>query len=207
MSATTIDPHVVEGISNEVKRQISNNEDKIQHEIEKRLISDGGLKSTVTDLGLPKELGTLNPDDFEDSQDFRKELNNAVDKLRTKLYRNSDSGAVREALRELGVEVNKSRSEQSDITSKHQFNKFMEDTRGEHVMVAPGDELLFLGTIGAGIAFILFAVVVYAVDSFIGSGAAGTLVVVAAGSLLATITGLVLKKVYDIVKFIHRELV
>ena len=205
MSATTIDPHIVENISNDLKRQIANNDDRIQHQIEKRLISDNELKSTMNEIGLPKELGTINSDDFQDTGGFRKELNKAIDKFRTEMYQNSDANTVRKALKELEIEVNKSRDRQSDINSKHQFNKFVRSKGGENIIVPPSDELLFLGPIGAGIAFILSVAVVYVLDEFIGSGVAGTLVVVVAGSLLATVTGLMLRKVYSIIKSIHVE--
>lgn len=205
MSTTTISPHVVESISGEVRKKIANNEDQIQHEIEKQLVSNGGVESIVKNLSLPQELGSLNPDDFEDSEEFRSELNEAVDKLRTNIYRKSDSKSVKNALKHMGIKIG-DRNSQPSIRSKHDFNQFVKDNRGEHIMVAPGDELLFLGSVGAGIAFILFIAVVYAVEAFIGAGAAGTLVVIAAGSLLAAITGLVLSKVYKILKFIYKHI-
>lgn len=205
MSTTTISPHVVESISKDVKKKIANNEDRIQHEIEKQLISNGGVESIVKNLSLPQELGSLDPDDFEDSQEFRTKLNKAVDNLKNNMYQKSDSRTVIEALEHMGIEVG-DRNSQPSIQSRHDLNRFVKDNRGEHIMVAPGDELLFLGSVGAGIAFILFIAVVYAVEAFIGAGAAGTLVVVAAGSLLTAITGLVVSKVYKILKFIYEHI-
>lgn len=203
MSATaTMSQSAFNDVLSDVTNHISSKEDIIQEKLERKILSGSGAGNLSEHVDMmPKELKSINLDRYEDEEKLRNDLHESINKFKNNIYSSIGKRDLRKVLDKLGISIS---NDNPDIKKKKEFNDFMKETRGEHIMVAPGDELAFLGTLGFGISIVLFAIVVSAVQAFIGQSAAGTLVVLACGTLLATISGIAIKKTYDFIRLMYK---
>lgn len=202
--SVSVSKNVASEISDDINSKIAEKEDVIREKVEQTLMNEdeSTLRSIMSDIN------GVNPDDFDDVSAFRDELDAEVTDFVTELYKNTDTNTIQNKLKELEVKLSQETTEDVEIKSKSELERFVKDNRAEHILVAPSDELAFLASVGLFTGFFLIYGIVNVVYKLTGDGPFAWFI---GGAVVATVVSAVggtiaVKKVIPKLKNLYQSL-
>jgi len=196
-----ISDKVVQNIESKIRKELTKNqlEDRIREKLERAMLNAD--ESTLRSVVSSKSSNYKNIDNPREVADL---LDKDVSKFLNNFYKNM-SNIIRDKISELESKLSSYADEHITISSIGEFEKFIKNNRAQHIMVAPGDELFFLATLGLIVGFFMFYGLLVVMTMIFGHGMYALYIV---GAFIAAVVGgISIKKAIPKIRSAYQDMV